>query len=155
MLLPISYVFYMSKLSLDRLTNAFSVHRDVHEHVGLSSFRFSWILEPSWQQLMSVAATQVDLCGTVDAIEFESMGGTCVQLQILLWRHADEVLDESDYPILASNECEYEELVYKGSGLAILCRKEWGYTMPGTWLHMKMIRYAGDLFLHVETSVLP
>ena len=40
-------------------------------------------------------------------------------------------------PALASNECDYGKLMYKGSGLVTLCRKEWVYTIAGgmasTW----------------------
>ncbi len=55
-------------------------------------------------------------------------------------------------PALASNECDYGKLMYKGSGLVTLCRKEWVYTIA---VHMGMSANVGDLFLHIEKSVLP
>ena len=33
--------------------------------------------------------------------------------------------------------------------------KELVYIMPVAWLHMEMIGYPGNLFLHIEKSVLP
>lgn len=35
-----------------------------------------------------------------------------------------------NHPTLTSNECEYEELLYKGYGLVSLCKRELVYMMP-------------------------
>ena len=65
---------YVSNSSLDCLTSAFSLHRDVHEHVGalLSGFKTFLLLglpEADWQQTASVAAAQVEACGTANPSE--------------------------------------------------------------------------------------
>ena len=49
----------------------------------------------------------------------------------------------TDHPMFTSNECDYEKLMYKGSGLMILCRRELVYSMPAACPHISLIAYAG------------